>query len=596
MKWGENKIVFEEALIGSLISAVVSALVLAALLPAGTIRAVAAVFGLISDPVAAEWGRAHPFLLMVGGPAILSAALVGLAVGFRLLGWQRQEWHYAGMQFLAGKAMRRALQTRERSLYSDAQKLRTVRGLTLGGVELSRTREVGHFSVSGLPGAGKTVLLSGAARQVLERGDRLLIHDPKGDFLDWLWTPEVVVLGPWDARAVPWDITTDINTPGRALAFASAIFSQTDAGANQYFIDAAREVFAAVVKHLQNTRAGTWSWEHLAEILQSGAHRLVGTAHAGDPVTRTLIPDPNNKTVQSILSEIVRSTAWIPAYAAAFDEHQRAQAFSFTGWLTAQTSTRVVVLNNDARYATRAEQLFSSMLHSAAAIISSPRMPERSADEPGLWVIADEYPQLGPQGQKAIRVIEEMGRSRGVRVMKAVQDESQLFAAVGREKGEALRSVQQTRVYLKQATGSAAELSQRLGQKEIMRVEFPHIVGGGNKRVIKDRQPVIRVDQLTGLRIVKEGPAPGVGMIVHADDLIGELLAPFPETTARRGALIANARWDAVAHVPIPEQRSHVTPTEAIPEAQPERQMERDEVPVDDGEHDIHDDELRNLF
>jgi len=597
MKWGENKIVFEEALIGSLISAAVGALGLAALLPAGAIRAVAAVSGFISDPNAAQWGRAHPFLLMVSGAAILSAAVVGFVVGFRLLGWQKQEWHYAGMRFLVGDAMRKALQARERTLFSNAQKLRTVRGLTLGDVELSRTREVGHFSVSGLPGAGKTVLLSAAARQVLERGDRLLIHDPKGDFLDWLWTPEVVVLGPWDARAVPWDITTDINTPERALSFASAIFSQTDAGANQYFVDAAREVFAAVVKHLQRTPPSAWSWEHLAEILQSGAHRLVGTAHAGDPVTRTLIPDPNNKTVQSILSEIVRSTAWIPAYSAAFDDQQRAKAFSFTGWLTGQSPVRVVVLNNDARYATRAEQLFSSMLNSAASIISSPQMPERSADAEGLWVIADEYPQLGPQGQKAIRVIEEMGRSRGVRVMKAVQDESQLFAAVGREKGEALRSVQQTRVYLKQATGSAAELSQRLGQREIMRVEFPHIVGGGNKRVIKDRQPVIRVDQLTGLRIFKEGPVPGVAMIVHADDLIGSLLVPFQVSADRRGALIANVRWDAVANVPIAEQRSHVTPIETVPSVEPERQVDRDEFPVEDRErHEIQDDELRDLF
>jgi hypothetical protein len=596
MKWGENKIVFEEALIGSLISAAVGGLVVASILPVGLTRAIAAVSGAVIDPVAEQWGRAHPMLLALGGAAIFSAVLVSFVVGFRLLGWQKQEWHFAGMRLLEGEPMRLASQEREQSLYSQAQTERRVRGVVLGGVELSRTREVGHFSVSGLPGSGKTVLLTAVARQVLERGDRLLIHDPKGDFLDWLWVPsESVVLGPWDARSVPWDITTDIDTPERALTFAASIFSQNDAGANQYFVDAAREVFAAVVKFLQQTKPGTWSWGDLAEILRSGAHRLVGAAHVGDPITRTLIPDPNNKTVQSILSEIVRSTAWIPAYAAAFDDDQRARAFSFTAWLTGKTSASVVLLNNDARYATRAEQLFSSMLHSAASIISSPLMPERSADVPGLWVIADEYPQLGTQAQKAIRTMEEMGRSRGVRVMKAVQDESQLFAAVGREKGEALRSVQQTRIYLKQATGSAAELCQRLGQKEIMRVEFPHIVGGGNKRVVKDRQSVIRVDQLTGLRLLKDGPTPGIEMILHSDDLIGRLMVPFPPEAERKGALVPNERWDAIANVPIAEQRSHAVPVDADLNTEQEA-PERDELPREDGLHEIEDHELRDLF
>lgn len=589
MRWGENKVIFEEALIGALLTAAVALVAVAAVLPMLLTKSLAALVGILNDPTAVQWGRDHPSALAVGGGLLVTAGLLGFAIGFRKLGWQSQEWHYAGMQLLDEHEVRQALQVRERALFSREQREGRVQGVQIGGVELSRTREVGHIAVAGLPGAGKTVLLTAITQQALGRGDRVLLHDPKGDFLDWIWGDECIVLGPWDARAVPWDLRADINTPERAVTFAGAIFNQTDAGQNQYFVDAAREVFAALVKHLQRGRSDSWGWPDLADLLQSGAANIVRVAHDGDPVTRTLVPEAGTRTVQSILSEVVRSTAWIPAYASAFDVDQRRQAFSFSRWLAKASPAKVVVMNNDARYATRSEQLFSAMLASVASVVSSPVMGDCSADESGLWVIADEYPQLGRQAQRAIGTIEEMGRSRGVRVIKAVQDESQLFAAVGREKGEALRSVQQTRIYLKLATGSAAELSQRLGQKEIMRVEFPHIVGGGNKRVTKDRQPVVRVDELTGLRVRKNGLPSGVEMIIHSDDVLGRLVQPFSDVEGGKGALVPNDRWDIAANVPAAETRVHAIG--ADDGLNPDSASSESSASIDADEH-----ELRDLF
>jgi len=55
------------------------------------VLAVAAISGAIADPIAEQWGRAHPILLALGCAAIPSALLASFVVEFRLLGWQKQD-------------------------------------------------------------------------------------------------------------------------------------------------------------------------------------------------------------------------------------------------------------------------------------------------------------------------------------------------------------------------------------------------------------------------------------------------------------------------------------------------------------------------
>ena len=76
------------------------------------------------------------------------------------------------------------------------------RGIVIGGVEFSRTREVAHFFINGVPGAGKTVIIDNIIQQILDRQERLIVHCPKGDFTSWLPEEGLCLFGPWDARSV----------------------------------------------------------------------------------------------------------------------------------------------------------------------------------------------------------------------------------------------------------------------------------------------------------------------------------------------------------------------------------------------------------
>lgn len=552
-KWGENKLILEEATTAALLAAAAALLIALALLPAIALRGVIAYFGALDDPAALGWALDHRVLLALALSLGVGGAGLAAALAFRIFGWQRSVWVFSGGEYLAdAEEASDALSAREAALASAAQRAAqranqsAPRGVRIGPIELSRTRETGHIALYGLPGSGKTTVLRAVIAQAIKRGDRILAHDPKGEFADALapvGNPDAaVLLGPWDARARPWDIAADITTPALADGFGTGLFPPGQAGPNQYFVDAARAVFAALVKSLQARRAA-WGWADLARLLEAGPAQIAEAAWAGDPLTRTLLPDPTARAAQSILSEVARAAGWVPGYARAFAPG--AKPFALRRWLLGDDPTRVVLLNADRRYAERGEQLFGAMLAAVAASIASPAMAERDADAPGaLWIIADEFPQLGLAAQTGLLTIEEMGRSRGVRVIKAMQDPSQLLALAGRDKGEVMRSMQQTRIFAKLSATAAAHFARDFGDNEIRRVEFPHIVGGGNKRIVADRGPIIRPDDLTGLRVL---PGVGVELVLAIDDLLGKVIQPFTAFPSGAGAQIPNPRWDAVA-------------------------------------------------
>lgn len=554
-RWGENKPIFEEGLIGGLVCAAVGASLATVVLPKGALYAAAARLGVVADPAAEAWFWANKWVAV---PVLLLAAglLIGAVVGFVALLQQPSQWHWDGMEFREDpEEGARVMQDNERRLMSEDQRLGIVGGVHVGGVELSRTREVAHLSLVGLPGAGKTVLANSIVAQALARGDRAIVHDPKGDFTAWLFGDDAVLLGPWDERARWWDIAADLHTPELATSFAGALFPD-EGGPNAYFTDAARELVAGVIKFYMRTMPGRWGWDTLAVDLAQDAEHLIALAKRGDPTVKKLLPDDvgDSRAAQSVLSTVATRTSWIAAYAAAFDfarddlgELDRSQAFSLSGWLSGADHGEVtkVILNNDKNHEVRAQQIFGAVMAAAANYINSSAMPEISADDPGLWVVLDEYPQLGRAVAQYVQGIEELGRSRGVRVVKAVQDESQLFAAVGREKGEAQRSVQQTRVYAKLATGTAAEIAQKLGDRDVIRIEFPQAVGAGNKRAVTTRLPVIRADQLTGLRVRKDpnDPLMGVEIVVHTDDVLVKLVQGFSAFEELHPKVVPSERW-----------------------------------------------------
>ena len=471
------------------------------------------------------------------------SALSGGAAGAWYASRQEAEHHVRGVRYEADTAKAIALlDAQERDKMSDRQHpakqakdaaAPRVQGLVIGGVELSRSRETEHVVVSGLPGAGKTVLLKAIIDQVRERGDRLLIHDPKNDLLAMYYdASNTVLLGLWDERSHLWDIGADIDSPALAKEFAKTVCGVASAnGESKFFDEAAAGVLAGIL--LSFTRNGErLTWAALGAILSRTPAGFVSEAAIGDPrvagdfafLLSPLSGGVPNKQEQSVLSTLKNATDWLLQVAAVDTEGKR--MFSMRGWLTgkAHSDVRTVILNNNAMYKAAGGAIFGSVLAVMAETVNSALMPEVSADDPGIWMVLDEFPQLGAGSIVHIQNIAELGRSRGVREVLALQEESQITALLGRDKAEPVLKVQRTRVYMAAEANFAAEVAQRIGKRDILLIETTAQNGALQGKTMRaDSRDVLNPSDLLGLKVTPDGPL----LLLHIGDVIGQLVQPF---------------------------------------------------------------------
>jgi hypothetical protein len=513
----------------------------------------------VAAPLATGMPSMIPSLANGLWPAVQAATAAGLAAagalaGGWLAGHQEQDSHVHGARYFADyRAARVALQAVYRHEFSAAQKAHKVRGIVIGGVELSRRAETRGLFGHGKIGGGKTVVLTSLIDQAAARGDRLLLHDPKGDFVKRYYRDDgsVVLLGPWDARAAVWDAAGDLPDPADVDQFATAICGATEAaGQNKSFHDAAANLMAGILK-ARIVDGEPWSWRDLYAAMVSEPRVLVHTAVHGDPMIRSSMSAayegaelPNAE--RAALDILINAARWISSYSAVDVKDMERPRFSLRKWLkgTAHEDVRIVILNSHDRYQAACEGLFGSMLAVVAGMVDSPEMPERSRDESGIWFVGDEFPQLGLSALQSIQKLAELGRSRGLRTVVALQDESQLPGRVGREKAEPMLAMQATRVYAQTDDKSAKAIADRIGQRRINRIDTTAQGGatsGKTKRV--EHEAVIGPADLTGLTLHGD-PEDGVEIVMHVGSTLGRLVQPFVEQRKDEApAIIESETW-----------------------------------------------------
>jgi len=556
----------------------VSAFVL--LLAAGPVRGGWSFFEhAIFQPEASAWHR--------GAHAVLWAAgLIGAGFGGCLASRQDAEQHVSGIRYIAKhEAAARALMAIERPRMSKAQRAGQRHGLTIAGVELSRSRETEHMLVLGLPGAGKTAaVMLPVIDQVLGRlGSRLLAHDSKGDFTTIYFDPRsAVLLGPWDARSAIWDAAADIDSPALSDEFAASICGVADAGQNAHFHRGAATLLGGLIRARIASGSG-WTWSEIAADLASDPIAMIEKAAAGDPLVQSAFPSAFaparggqielTKAERDVISTLANASRLIMQLAAVDSGRPDAMRFSLRHWIarTAHTEIRLAILNNSALYANAAREIFGAMLAVVTASVSTALPPEKSSDDDdAIFVIIDEAKQLGAGGMGAVTTLEEVGRSRGVRVIVALQDQSQLAALVGAEKAAPMLAMQAVRVYLRSSPESSTQIIESLGRREIRRLTSTPDGGAlhGKSSSTDTGLAVMSASDIAGLHVTKlRDNTADIEMLIGLQDVVGRVVA---NSGPRRREIAAHASpcpaWSrgtlpapAPAPAPAPDQAQTLT-------------------------------------
>lgn len=288
------------------------------------------------------------------------------------------------------------------------------------GLQLPEHFAEQHFLLVGATGSGKTValrlLIQSVLSSIIPGSDRrMLIYDAKQDILEILsgiplFCP-VVILNPFDARSVAWDIAKDITNPGIALQIA-AILIQEERGDNSFFCKAARDLLAAVFIALHAKQPGNWTLADVVAIMSSTDR----TKHLLEdvPSTRHVAEEhfrrADERTTANVQYTVTANMAYLRPIAALW--HHAARRFSLSQWVNSES---ILVLGNMESLRCPLDAVNRALFQRIVELL----LGQSESDTRRTWVVLDELKEMGRLD--ALPRLLTKGRTKGIRAVLAFQ-------------------------------------------------------------------------------------------------------------------------------------------------------------------------------
>ncbi|MFN7097203.1 MAG: type IV secretion system DNA-binding domain-containing protein, partial [Gammaproteobacteria bacterium] len=126
--------------------------------------------------------------------------------------------------------------------------------LVFADIQLYRGAEQQHFLVHGTTGTGKSFLIGKMLTQIRARGNKAIVYDKHGTFIQTFYNPETdIILNPMDARCAPWDIWAECRDESDFDSMATALMPMPPSqSADPFWINAARTIFASLAFRMKN--------------------------------------------------------------------------------------------------------------------------------------------------------------------------------------------------------------------------------------------------------------------------------------------------------------------------------------------------------
>jgi len=313
--------------------------------------------------------------------------------------------------------------------------------------------ETTHFFICGRPGAGKSQLLYRVIQKVLERSDKAIFYDFKGDLVSKFYNPDKHLLfNPFDKRCVSWNLFNEIESPLDIKSIAASLIPVT--GNDPYWSNAARDVFAGILTGLyhagERTNIGIHRWCNLptAELMEK-LSKYPGTETA----TKHLAQEKAGQSILSIMG----------SYTQCFEYLKNITGdFSIKKWASSDEDKRCVFLSNYSEISDTIRPMLSLFVELAGKrALSLPDSRERR-----FFFFIDEFGTLNHL--PAIPIMLTNGRSKGMSIWIAIQDIGQIEKIYGKEIAQTIiNSCASSFLFAVNDPNTAEFLSRKIGDREI---------------------------------------------------------------------------------------------------------------------------------
>ncbi len=336
-----------------------------------------------------------------------------------------------------------------------------VSDLTLGDFPLPTGFSKKHTLISGTTGAGKSTALTDLLKAIRARGDRAVVYDKKGEFVEMFYRDGVDhILNPADSRSHQWTPWEEMVSPFDADWIAETLLpsSNSNSGSEKFFTSAARAVVSAALQNLYLD--GPKSLLSLLRATAWNDLELLKELVAGTPAA-TYFNEDNERTLESIRSTIVDGVRPLRL----LKEENTKGFFSIRDWIAegdeqgADDSWLFLPVRESEIEIQK--PLISTWIQSVAKGL----MACGVNNDRTLWIVVDELPSL--KKIPALSMLMAEGRSFGAAVVLGIQEINQLEEEFGKNTSKTILGLCSTQLHFRLNNADTAEwVSKVFGEAE----------------------------------------------------------------------------------------------------------------------------------
>lgn len=390
--------------------------------------------------------------------AILAAVLFVLAATFELIFGPGRPKPSNDPIFLRGTAI-----LSPDAAFERAQNLLAHNGgpsIFWSGLVLPEAVSEGHFCIVGGTGSGKSLTIRLLMQTVLPRirrrsGMRALVFDAKQDTVSVLRNmglqAPVVLLNPFDARSVAWDIAKDVTSPAAALQLAS-IFIEEEQGRNSFFTKAARGLLGNVLKAFAISAPLKWNLADVVYVLKS--KDLIRSLLTSVPETEMAYHEyfGRRETTAGDIELTIKANIEMLEPIAALWAHAKAK-ISLRDWFK---SEYILVLGRDEDFKAPLDALNRVIFNQLVQL----SLKQPNTERANTWFFLDELREAGKLDRINALIVE--GRSHGIRVVIGFQDIDGLREVYGEHAANEIAGVCVNKAFLRLDSESTAQWAAKL--------------------------------------------------------------------------------------------------------------------------------------
>ena len=318
-------------------------------------------------------------------------------------------------------------------------------------------RESQNILVVGSPGSGKTQVMYPIVDQVFKRGDKAIILDERGTYIQaYAGQAGVELLAVWDKRSIDWQLSLDIKTPIDCKKFAEIIIPPKLRDDQPILLNAARDIFEAVIMYL-HVKGDPWGWGDVWQIVSKDRNELSYLLHGyGDGhAVKAFTGDPKfaGQVYDTLIAQMKGSIRW---YAKAWANH----GASLKQWV--HGPSKLLIIGGTVQY----DDLAKETANIALELLSNEIVTLSDNPNRRIWLFIDELASLDKLGTLLDKFA--LGRSKGLCVVAGITDISQIERLCGGGAQKTMAKTFSTVIFLKCSGETSQWASRELGAQKIL--------------------------------------------------------------------------------------------------------------------------------